>query len=284
MKTILLVALMISCLATTNGQGVISDIRSLVEVEEAFAKMAKEKNTRDAFLAFFADDVVTVGNEPRIGKEYLLKQTPNESWLNWWPVYSYLSASADFGFNTGPWELRNNRSDEKPVAFGHFVTVWKKVNGEWKAAIDMGISHGPLLSPMTESDIIERRGIEHKGNSKIQHGVPEAETEFIKDFSGNGYPSYKKNLLSVDARIYRGGSEPIVSPRQSLLFLEGTTSKPTFDPIDGQTSSARDMAFVYGKCAVDEVLDGKNIVRQSFYLRIWVKEENSWKIALDLIR
>ena len=153
MKTILMVGLMISCLSSINAQA-IQDTRTLVEVEEAFAQMAKEKNTRDAFLAFFADDVVTVGKEPRIGKEYLLMQTPNESWLNWWPVYSFLCTSGDFGFNTGPWEFRNSRSDEKPVAFGHFVTVWKKVNGEWKAAIDMGISHAPLLSPVMVADVV----------------------------------------------------------------------------------------------------------------------------------
>lgn len=120
-------------------------LQELIEAEFAFIKMPKEKNTRDAFIFFLADDGVTSapGQGPRIGKKYLEEQTPNEGWLNWEPVYSDIAASGDFGFNTGPWEFRQKRTDEKPVAFGQFVSMWKKNDqGEWKVAIDIGISHG----------------------------------------------------------------------------------------------------------------------------------------------
>lgn len=104
---------------------------SLVQAELDFIRMAAEKNTRDAFLAFLADDAVTFGPQGvRIGKEHLRKQKADSSWLWWTPVFTDIASDGSFGFNTGPWEYRVNRQDEKPVATGHFVTVWEKTGAE----------------------------------------------------------------------------------------------------------------------------------------------------------
>lgn len=118
------------------------NLNSLVEAEHSFSIMAKEENTRDAFISFLADSAITFGPQPRVGKKYLEMQQPNEGWLYWYPVYTDIAASGDWGFNTGPWEFRQNKNDEKAVAFGQFVSVWKKQNNDkWKVMIDIGISH-----------------------------------------------------------------------------------------------------------------------------------------------
>ena len=50
-----------------------ASLKELVKTEEDFIQMAEEKNTRDAFLFFLADDAVTSvrGKGPRKGKTYL---------------------------------------------------------------------------------------------------------------------------------------------------------------------------------------------------------------------
>src|SRR5690349_728620 len=141
MKHFLAIALVALAVVSRAQTNVDPNLKSLIDAEWSFINVAKEKNTRDAFIESLADDAVTFGQDIQKGKDYLKAQQPNESWLYWQPVYSVIAASGDFGFNTGPWEFRAKRTDEKPVAFGQFVTVWKKVNGEWKAAIDIGISH-----------------------------------------------------------------------------------------------------------------------------------------------
>jgi len=48
------VLLIVICFAVVaNGQ---SALQEMVKTEQAFSKMAEEQNTRDAFLAFIADD------------------------------------------------------------------------------------------------------------------------------------------------------------------------------------------------------------------------------------
>ncbi len=128
------------------------DLQGLVDAERAFIRYAKEKNTRDAFIAFLADDAVTAaqGQGPRVGKKYLEDQKPNESYLHWELAFSDIASSGDFGFNTGPWEFREKKTDEKAVAFGQFVSAWKKdKDGKWKVIIDIGITHEEPKTPTT---------------------------------------------------------------------------------------------------------------------------------------
>lgn len=258
------------------------DLQSIVDVERSFIKMAKEKNTRDAFMVFLADDAVTIGKEPRIGKEYLQKQTPNESWLLWEPVYSDISSSGDFGFNTGPWEYRNSKLDGKAVAFGQFVTVWKKVNGEWKAAIDMGIGHGEhTLKEKWKTSAIALKP--QASNKTTTAGILSAEKNFLKRFETTGASAYF-DAISDEIRVYRGGSEPMISSGEKQNYFEHFKTKFVFTPLGGETSSTDDMGFVYGKCSVEESVEGKLTARQSHYLRIWKKENSEWRIVLDLVQ
>ena len=170
------------------------NLQSLADAERAFSRMAKEKNNRDAFIAFLADDAVTSapGQGPRIGKKYLEEQPPNESWLYWEPVYSDIAASGDFGFNTGPWEFRQKQTDEKPVAFGEFVSIWKKnAQGEWKVAIDIGIGHG---APKNKPALLSTSSIRLKPSASKtvadKNEVFTLEKKFIEDFSQQGSAAY----------------------------------------------------------------------------------------------
>jgi ketosteroid isomerase-like protein len=275
MKTFLPIAIL--TLAFTSNAQTIADqkLKELVDAEWAFINTAKEKNTRDAFIASLADNAVTFGQEIQKGKEYLVTQQPNESWLYWEPVYSVIAASGDFGFNTGPWEFRQKKTDEKAVAFGQFVTVWKKVNGAWKAAIDIGISHG---AP-TGKEIWRTSSLKSVPSKSVENkiDVMNFERQFQDDLVRNGLTAYIK-FISPEARFYRSKREPFTSAEQVEKYLNETAEKITFASVDAEIASTGDLAFVYGRTVVHEKTD-----RNSFFMRIWRKENNTWKIVLDLV-
>ena len=53
-----------------------------------------------------------------------------------------MARAGDLGYTTGPWEFKADIHDAKSVAWGHFLTVWKRQpDGSWKFAIDLGISN-----------------------------------------------------------------------------------------------------------------------------------------------
>lgn len=262
------------------------DLQSLVNAERAFSQMAKEKNTRDAFIAYFNDDVVTSapGQGPRKGKKHLEEQTPNESWLHWYPVFSDIAASGDFGYNTGPWEFRQKRTDENPVAFGEFVSIWKKnAQGEWKVAVDIGIGHAaPKGKPSLTTSAVKLKTLKHRSKGGKDE-LFEIERKFISDLAQNGITAYT-NLLSDEARLYRPGIEPIIGKPEVQQILSTQQSKVRYTFVDGETAPSNDLAYVYGKASVELVVDGVTKTRQCSYMRFWKKEDGKhWKIVLDLI-
>jgi hypothetical protein len=141
-KELLLIAFLIPCLAPGYGQGN-ARLRTMVEAERAFAKMAKEQNRRDAFLFYLADDVVTAGPDgPVRGKESIKKQSVKPDWLSWDVADAGIAAAGDMGYTTGPWEYYRNKTDEKPIAFGNFNSIWKvQPDGHWKNILDIGTQY-----------------------------------------------------------------------------------------------------------------------------------------------
>ena len=264
------------------------DLQSLVNAERTFSQMAKEKNTRDAFIAFFNDEVITSapGKGPQKGKKHLEEQAPNETWLYWYPVYSDIAASGDFGYNTGPWEFRQKRTDETPVAFGEFVSIWKRnAQEEWKVAVDIGIGHAafkfkPSITITTSAVNLKSLKRRSKGG---KDELFEVERKFISDLAQNGNTVYEK-LLSDEARLYRTGMEAIVSKSKVQQILSTQKSKVTYTFVDGEAASSNDLAYVYGKASVEFVADGVTKTRHCSYMRFWKKEDGKhWKIVLDLL-
>jgi ketosteroid isomerase-like protein len=271
----LIILLTFHCVAAQ--QIPVSDVESLVRSEEAFAAMAKERNTRDAFLYFLADDAITAAraNGPRQGKSYLEGQQANESWLTWHPVFTDIAASGDFGYNTGPWQFHPRR-DAQPVAFGQFVSMWRKnANGEWRVALDMGISHGkppgspphtsatPASAPLVPGD---------------KEAVFQTERRFIETLSQrNGY-AYK-DRLSPEARVCRPGYEPILGQEAINQWMENDYTPARYTLMGGEIAASGDLAYAYGRVQ----LPGDAAETSHSYLRIWKKGNDGWKIAVDLI-
>src|ERR1044072_540347 len=123
-----------SALSAQNESERQTNRRTLVQMEQAFAKAAATKGTRDAFIEFLADDGIIFQPGPVNGKKFWTERQPRKGLLSWEPVFADVSRAGDLGYTTGPWEFLPNGPEDQPAAFGQYFTIWKKqTDGAWKA-------------------------------------------------------------------------------------------------------------------------------------------------------
>src|SRR5690242_3191865 len=144
-------------------------LQQMVQTEQAFSRMAAEQNTRDAFMAFIADDGLlfrpTAVNGKQWMREHPAAPSDKHPLLAWQPAFAGISAAGDLGFTTGPWEFKGDVKDAKPSGYGHFVTLWKRQpDNTWKFVVDLGISH-----PMSGGPQTPWQPPEWKPPAKIKH-------------------------------------------------------------------------------------------------------------------
>jgi len=263
------------------------DLDAMVATEKAFAKMAKDKNTRDAFLFFLHDDAVTVGPYGLItGKEHLRKQKPDTTLLSWEVSFSDISSAGDLGYNVGPWKFFASRTDSVPVAWGHFHSIWKKQpDGSWKNMLDMGITHDSLI--VAEPFHTSARPL------KVPSVKPTAleatlslmnqEKAFLAAVKSEGMRAYPA-VASKEIRYARQGEQPIVTEADKLQFLKRKSLYSNQVLVDGGIAASGDLGYVYGTADIATVADGRQETKRATYLRVWKKEETkSWKIVLDVM-
>jgi ketosteroid isomerase-like protein len=261
-----------------------TSLQQVKDAENAFAGMSKLQNTRDAFVANFADSgIVFVQGNPELGKQVWEKRQANPSLLFWWPVFSDVSASGDFGYNTGPFEFSKSRT-ESPVGFGYFSSVWKKQkDGVWKVAIDMGMS-----MPTAEEKKAEWKtsAITSK-KSKSKNSFIEKKNEFlnfdksyVSELNAAAVSFLNKNL-STEARIHRNGHFPYTSP-SAIASFNDNLEQYKFEQLGGDMASSADLGYTYGRVKALEKSGKKEVTFN--YLRIFKKEDGkNWKIVLDVI-
>lgn len=265
-------------LSYTNAQHK-EALNELVKAEWDFINLAKETNTRDAFWAQFIDETIVFGEGPVNAKRAYEHQQPNKSWLKWEPVFSDLATSNDFGYNTGPWEFRVNKTDEKAVAFGHFVSFWKKqADGSWKLLLDIGIDHPqPKQKAEWKSSTIDFEKVSDESENSEQ--LNKVEQNFIDALAFAKSPAYQK-ILSKEARLYRPGKEPITNNEEIIKYIN---AEPviTFSKVGQAFASSGDLGYFYGTAVVQLA---NSQTKAANYLHIWKYENNQgWNLVLDLV-
>ena len=118
--------------------------KEIVEAENAFAQMVKEKGLKDAFLYFAADSAVLNRSDViHKGKDAISALYSNSGGLQnvtltWTPDYADVSSSGDLGYTYGKYQYSGTDSFGKTVvSTGIFHTVWKRqVDGSWKFVWD----------------------------------------------------------------------------------------------------------------------------------------------------
>ncbi len=255
------------------------NLKALVKAEWDFIDLAKDTNTRDAFLAQFTENTIVFGEGPVNAKRAYQNQQPNSGWLKWEPVFSDLASSGDFGYNTGPWEFRVNKSDAKAVAFGHFVSFWQRqIDGSWKLLIDIGIDHPQSAQTSAwRSSAIEFESMAK--NLEANSALETVEQNLMEALAVAKSQAYEA-VLSRETRFYRPGIEPILD-QASILAYVNAGLPVTFNEVGHVLASSGDLGYVYGTAVVQ--LKG-NQTKAANYLHVWKHEKNAgWKLVIDLV-
>jgi ketosteroid isomerase-like protein len=265
---------------------VANNVKSLLEAERSFARLANDSNIRCAFLYYLDDSAIIFRNGEIVnGKEVYKTNNNNKALLTWEPVLADVSASGDFGYDTGPSEYRNLRSYEKPVYFGDFISVWtRQTDGNWKVILDLGIGHHePQNKEKLTASAILLRNDRRDYKIDFKKELTSREKSFIKSFDEEGIDAYMP-LISDEARFYRAGSMPLIKPDsiKEMLNLQKSNKKIIYQLVDGNTAQSGDLGYMYGTATI-EFLDTKKVEKTN-YLRIWKKEDGSnWKIVIDAL-
>ncbi len=264
-------ALSIAIAAPLHAADANGNVNSLVAAEKAFAAMSVSKGMRDAFLANLADSALVFRPGPTPGREAYEKRPAGPDVLSWEPTYAEVSASGDLGWTTGPWSYSRDK-DSDPIAFGHFVSVWKKqADGSWKVILDAGNNHDLQKNPPALT-VREGTGNGFPDPARSRRSLLGAERAFDDAARENRGAAYA-DFSGEDVRLYRDGSPPV----QGTAAARGVVGEAGLDaPVETSgavVADSGDLGYTIGMVGSGE----------SYFLRIWRRDaDGTWRIVLDL--
>jgi len=117
-----------------------ADSHELLSADSAFAALSVARGARAAFLAFAAEEGVTLGggepapmNHGRDAIAATFADFPADGVLDWAPVAADVAGSGDLGCTVGEAAVTPQRSYSK------YLTIWKRQrDGAWKFVVDGG--------------------------------------------------------------------------------------------------------------------------------------------------
>lgn len=264
-----------------------SDLASLIAAERAFARTSAVQGTRDAFLAYLAEDAVIFRPFPVNGRKWMTEHPDQAGLLTWRPAFADISRSGNFGYTTGPWEFRKDRTERKPQRTGSFVSIWKRqADGKWKVALDTGIAYPqtgvPPRAPEPASTRPGARASARVDPAAEREALLELDRAFARETAQRGAAAAFADHLADTGRLLRNNYFPLTAGREIRAYLATQTGTMSWRPTDGEVSNAGDLGYTYG---VAEYLppDGDGTTEYSNYLHIWKRQANGrWRVVLDV--
>jgi ketosteroid isomerase-like protein len=285
----LLMLLAVGSFVFAQKAGVPLNPRSLVEAERAFAAASIARGTRQAFLDNLADDAVTFNPGPVNGRKWWSEQPVRPGVLTWQPIFASVSSAGDLGYTTGPWEFRVKSLDEKPVAFGHFVSIWKRqADGAWKVALDIGIRNPQPQTPAPElqvpGDYTANTKVRPQANvEKMLAALIKTESDFSKALAAKKTVDSYLTYLTDDVRLYRMNSFPAIGKEATRTMLAAKPGLLTWQPAKADVAASGDLGYTYGTYELKTVGESKT-TESGNYMRIWKKQATGkWRVVLDLL-
>ncbi len=255
-------------------------LRALVATENNFSRASVEHGIRDSFLQFFADDSIIFAPEPKDGKKFYATYEDKGRKLIWRPIFATIANSADLGVTTGPWEIKSSASDDTSVAFGQFVSIWKRQpDKSWKVIVDVGIDNPQPKKPPGEIQLSPpNEALQSEDADLARRALENAESAFAKALTedeGGAIVAW----ASDDIRVFRENAFPAVGKTNAKLMLNSDTAKMMRTSSSGGMSASADLAYRYGGYSADRT----TVTERGYFLSVWKAEPNgAWKIIVDL--
>ena len=248
-------------------------IDSLIQAEKNFANTSLIVSTNEAFIKFIdTAGIVFDKGKPVNGLHLYSNSQRRPGILTWEPEYAEIASSNDFGYTTGPWKFYQNSLKDSPLGTGYFVTVWHLTDhNQWKFLIDFGITCAKEKKKKTVKKSSAGKLTMDEQNPQ---SLNQAEEKFIQAYSSQGATAYN-SFLSLQSRLNYTGFLPATDEKERNTLLDSLPGNIKYTTLGSSMSPAKDIGYVYGSAAINDKQDG--------YLRIWRREENGWKIAVEVL-
>lgn len=265
-------------LFTTDPLDSNTAIFTLVNAERQFSRMSVAEGMRDAFVKNFRDDAVIFVNGPINGKEFYEKQEPEPVLLTWEPEFADISIGGDFGYTTGPWEMKDYGPDRLPSAYGYYVSVWKRsADGHWGVALDCGIRTPGRADSVAAVHVFREPSVfsstPRKERDELWLAGASSADAYRKDRTATSYTA----AFHPDALLFRSGHFPMKSQSEIRTYLESHLPAWTWTTEKAEVADAGDLGFTYGPYQNSH--DEKD---HGHLIRVWKKLNGIWKVVIDV--
>ncbi|MDD2791961.1 MAG: hypothetical protein PHD73_02200 [Sediminibacterium sp.] len=272
MKAFIALVLSACILNSTTAQ----NTDPVISAERSFASHALMHSTKSAFLQYMDSSAVVFARGNALNAKRFWSRMPESPMkLIWGPAIAGLNDAGDFGFTTGPYQLKQHLSDTAAVlGFGQYATVWKKNNaGEWKFLVDLGIE---VPAPSNHPKNVQVISLQQK--SKNLSAAPDSAIQLDIDFN-NGLKANGKSYwgkVCTAATIFNlSGHYPMQGANAIDRFTKSFPANAQLIPADGQFAADQQSAVTYGITELNGKKDG--------YFRFWQATDKGWKIVLQVI-
>ncbi|HKG14737.1 MAG TPA: hypothetical protein VKB12_15530 [Pyrinomonadaceae bacterium] len=261
----------------------------VVEAEHAFAQYSIDHGMKDASINFAAPDGVLFRRGPVNAIELWRSRNPAPTWLlTWWPSYADVSAAGDMGWTTGPYEVREKPTDEKPADTGHFFTVWRRqADGTFKFVVDLGIQHPAPAAPETALGYPAWL----KG-SKTTPAAPDAdaarrtladaERSLAEDSASKGMTTALLSRADETLRLYRQNTFPVVGREAVRKTLKDMSEFVKWETLKTDVAASGDLGYTYGTYSVMPK-GSERPSEQGNYARVWRRQgKGPWRVVFNV--
>ena len=277
--TLFLALLSIAPAIGAEDNSAVPVLRDVVESERKFAHTCLEHGIRESFLQFFADDSIIFAPAPTNGKAFYAKYEDKGRRLIWQPIFATVSNSGELGVTTGPWELKKSATEETPLAFGQFVSIWRKQpDNSWKVIVDVGIDNPQPTTATPDVKLSPPAEAANTDANLRRHALEKSEKMFANALAVDAGRAISDSA-SEETRVFRDDSFPTVGKEAATIMLNSDHGKMTRKVSGGAMSASSDLAYRYGSYSSEH---GKS-TEPGYFLTIWRVDRNGdWKIILDL--
>jgi ketosteroid isomerase-like protein len=291
-----LLVLMSGYHSVAQRQDPVSALQTVVETERSFARSASERGIQQSFLAFIAEDGLLFRPGAVNGKKWLLEHPEPASekrpLLSWWPAFADVAQAGDLAYTFGPWELKADVADEKPVRHGHFFTVWKKqIDGSWKFVVDLGIVHPAPKQPRVDWQLPANykekswKGTEKVDLEAVRTILLSRDRQFAGVTAEHGQVKAYTSYSAPELRLFREKSYPFEGLTASASALAAKVSPDdllTWQPLSADVSRSEDLGYTHGTYTLSSKLQPQKVTERGSYVRVWKKQNKIWKVVLDV--
>ncbi len=233
---------------------------------------------REAFLAHLHPKSLMFSPGPVNGIALYSGMPVRPGQLAWAPQVVDVALSGDFGYSTGPHQMRRPPNADV-VRQGYFCSVWVRSATEpWKVLVDLGTSQPEALSldVVARDPTPERRRLGWTiGRAHARGGRAAA---WRRRFPRTRSPPIVRRS-PPHARVNRDGAPPAEGRDAALALDRAAGRRASRHAGEVDVASSGDMGYAYGKL---ELTNAAPDAPPVYYVRVWRHDAQGWRVVLDV--